>query len=165
MQQLEEELVSVGTFFFCVVYIKILRDEVREAHPVGGWGCVGGWTGIYAKWATSHCSANLLELGSKTHLRTPLGLRPGWFIIAKCCASLGSKLSLFFMGGGGGSTFSFFMRTNMETSCQLSVDTCLSLNASSYEMYSRVSLNCALPLNDSSSSWWIYWERESWFYS
>lgn len=49
------------------------------------------WTVVCAKWPTPHCSANLLELGSKMHLRTPWGLWLGWFIIAKYCTSMDFK--------------------------------------------------------------------------
>lgn len=74
------------------------------------------WTVVCAKWPTPHCSANLLELGSKMHLRTPWGLWSGWFIIAKYCTSMVFKL--FFGESDFLRPFLYYRVPNMVTAWQ-----------------------------------------------
>lgn len=93
----------------------LLRCKLFAIYSISRvWGIRSGslspwsskWTVVCAKWPTPHCSANLLELGSKMHLRTPLGLWSGWFIISKYCTSMDCKL---FLGEADFPHFPFFL--------------------------------------------------------
>lgn len=134
-----------------------IYDDVNILHYIDRvWGIRSGslslwsskWAVVCAKWPTPHCSANLLELGSKMHLRTPWGLWSGWFIIAKYCTSMDFKL---FLGESDFPHAFFFLPTCLKTNTNCSVATyCLHLQGIGRNRLLRINFLmyiCTLPDN------------------